>query len=87
MAEAAEGEFDLKSLDDAELVEQVHDDMYNGLKAEWRGPNFVRGLVHTCCCGCTLCSVSPSHKAPMCLSYGGPSPTPVPVGPPPPTGG
>jgi len=34
MAEAAEGEFDLKSLDDAELVEQVHDDMYNGLKAE-----------------------------------------------------
>lgn len=34
MAEAAESEFDLKSLDDAELVEQVHDDMYNGLKAE-----------------------------------------------------
>jgi hypothetical protein len=34
MAEAAEGEFDLRSLDDAELVEQVHDDMYNGLKAE-----------------------------------------------------
>ena len=30
----AEGEFDLRSLDDAELVEQVHDDMYNGLKAE-----------------------------------------------------
>ena len=34
MAEAAEGEFDLRSLDDAELIEQVHDDMYNGLKAE-----------------------------------------------------
>jgi methanogenic corrinoid protein MtbC1 len=34
MAEAAESEFDLKSLDDAELTEQVHDDMYNGLKAE-----------------------------------------------------
>src|SRR5687768_5701948 len=34
MPEAAEGEFDLRSLDDAELVEQVHDDMYNGLKAE-----------------------------------------------------
>jgi methylmalonyl-CoA mutase cobalamin-binding domain/chain len=34
MAEAAEGEFDLRSLDDAELTEQVHDDMYNGLKAE-----------------------------------------------------
>ena len=33
MADAAE-EFDLKSLDDAELIEQVHDDMYNGLKAE-----------------------------------------------------
>ena len=31
MAEAAEGEFDLRSLDDAELIEQVHDDMYNGL--------------------------------------------------------
>jgi methylmalonyl-CoA mutase cobalamin-binding domain/chain len=30
----AEGEFDLRSLDGAELVEQVHDDMYNGLKAE-----------------------------------------------------
>src|SRR6187397_3725222 len=27
-------EFDLRSLADAELVEQVHDDMYNGLKAE-----------------------------------------------------
>ena len=34
MPEAAEGEFDLRSLDDGELVEQVHDDMYNGLKAE-----------------------------------------------------
>ena len=34
MAEAAEGEFDLRSLNDAELIEQVHDDMYNGLKAE-----------------------------------------------------
>ena len=34
MPEAAEAEFDLKSLDDAELIEQVHDDMYNGLKAE-----------------------------------------------------
>ncbi|HET9694487.1 MAG TPA: corrinoid protein [Steroidobacteraceae bacterium] len=27
-------DFDLDSLDDAELVEQVHDDMYNGLKDE-----------------------------------------------------
>ncbi|HKX58168.1 MAG TPA: B12-binding domain-containing protein [Steroidobacteraceae bacterium] len=34
MPEAAEAEFDLRSLEDAELVEQVHDDMYNGLKAE-----------------------------------------------------
>src|SRR6187402_3223228 len=34
MPEAAEAEFDLRSLNDAELVEQVHDDMYNGLKAE-----------------------------------------------------
>jgi methanogenic corrinoid protein MtbC1 len=34
MAESPEGEFDLRSLDDAELIEQVHDDMYNGLKAE-----------------------------------------------------
>jgi methanogenic corrinoid protein MtbC1 len=34
MPEAAEAEFDLRSLDDAELTEQVHDDMYNGLKAE-----------------------------------------------------
>jgi methanogenic corrinoid protein MtbC1 len=30
----SEEEFDLRSLDDAELAEQVHDDMYNGLKAE-----------------------------------------------------
>jgi methylmalonyl-CoA mutase cobalamin-binding domain/chain len=34
MAESAEGEFDLNSLNDAELAEQVHDDLYNGLKAE-----------------------------------------------------
>src|SRR4026207_1315413 len=36
MAEAApsEGEFDLRGLADGELIEQVHDDMYNGLKAE-----------------------------------------------------
>jgi len=34
MAEQAEGEFDLKGLSDAELVEQVHDDLYNGLKSE-----------------------------------------------------
>ena len=36
MPEAAlsEGEFDLRTLADGELVEQVHDDMYNGLKAE-----------------------------------------------------
>ena len=27
-------EFDLKGLSDAELVEQVHDDLYNGLKSE-----------------------------------------------------
>ena len=34
MAESADGEFDLRTLDDAELTEQVHDDLYNGLKAE-----------------------------------------------------
>src|SRR5919107_5921242 len=34
MAETAEGEFDLRTLDDAELAEQVHDDLYNGLKVE-----------------------------------------------------
>ena len=34
MAEQVEGEFDLKGLSDAELVEQVHDDLYNGLKSE-----------------------------------------------------
>ena len=36
MAEAApsEGEFDLRALADGELIEQVHDDMYNGLKDE-----------------------------------------------------
>ena len=34
MAEQAEGEFDLGSRNDEELVEQVHDDLYNGLKEE-----------------------------------------------------
>ena len=34
MPEPAEAEFDLRSLDDEELVEQVHDDLYNGLKDE-----------------------------------------------------
>ena len=34
MAEQAEGEFDLASLNDEELTEQVHDDLYNGLKSE-----------------------------------------------------
>ena len=30
----SEEEFDLRTLDDTELAEQAHDDMYNGLKAE-----------------------------------------------------
>jgi methylmalonyl-CoA mutase cobalamin-binding domain/chain len=34
MSDQPEGEFDLKSLNDTELVEQVHDDLYNGLKSE-----------------------------------------------------
>jgi methylmalonyl-CoA mutase cobalamin-binding domain/chain len=34
MSDQAEGEFDLKGLSDEELVEQVHDDLYNGLKTE-----------------------------------------------------
>jgi methylmalonyl-CoA mutase cobalamin-binding domain/chain len=34
MSDQSEGEFDLKSLSDEELVEQVHDDLYNGLKSE-----------------------------------------------------
>lgn len=34
MSDEAEGEFELKSLNDEELVEQVHDDLYNGLKSE-----------------------------------------------------
>jgi methylmalonyl-CoA mutase cobalamin-binding domain/chain len=34
MTDQPEGEFDLNSLSDAELVEQVHDDLYNGLKTE-----------------------------------------------------
>src|SRR5580765_4907228 len=34
MSDAAEAEFDLNSLNDEELAEQVHDDLYNGLKAE-----------------------------------------------------
>ena len=34
MTVPAEAEFDLRTLNDAELTEQVHDDLYNGLKAE-----------------------------------------------------
>jgi 5-methyltetrahydrofolate--homocysteine methyltransferase len=34
MSDAADDDFDLASLDDAELVEQVHDDLYNGLRDE-----------------------------------------------------
>ena len=34
MSDAAEGEFDLNTLNDEELAEQVHDDLYNGLKVE-----------------------------------------------------
>src|SRR3974390_3645232 len=34
MSEPIEGEFDLASLNDEELVEQVHDDLYNGLREE-----------------------------------------------------
>ena len=34
MTEANEGEFDLRSLEDGELIEQVHDDLYNGMKPE-----------------------------------------------------
>ena len=29
-----EGEFDLRTLDNAELIEQVHDDLYNGMRPE-----------------------------------------------------
>ena len=34
MSDAGEAEFDLNSLNDEELAEQVHDDLYNGLKNE-----------------------------------------------------
>ena len=34
MADDSGDEFDLSSLNDAELAEQVHDDLYNGLKEE-----------------------------------------------------
>ena len=34
MAEATDDDLDLNTLDDDELVEQVHDDLYNGLKSE-----------------------------------------------------
>ncbi len=34
MTEAAEGDFDLRSLANDELIEQVHDDLYNGMKPE-----------------------------------------------------
>ena len=34
MPAATEDEFDLAKLNDEELTEQVHDDLYNGLKVE-----------------------------------------------------
>ena len=34
MADEPEGEFNLRDLNDQELTEQVHDDLYNGLKSE-----------------------------------------------------
>ncbi len=34
MSDAPDAEFDLNSLNDEELAEQVHDDLYNGLKSE-----------------------------------------------------
>ena len=34
MGESADAEFNLRDLNDQELTEQVHDDLYNGLKAE-----------------------------------------------------
>src|SRR5712672_1486644 len=34
MSAPTEDEFDLASLNDEELTEQVHDDLYNGLKTE-----------------------------------------------------
>src|SRR3979490_1508407 len=34
MADQADGEFKLRDLNDQELTEQVHDDLYNGLRAE-----------------------------------------------------
>ncbi|HXR19174.1 MAG TPA: B12-binding domain-containing protein [Steroidobacteraceae bacterium] len=34
MSEQTADEFDLASLDDSELTEQVHDDLYNGLRSE-----------------------------------------------------
>jgi methylmalonyl-CoA mutase cobalamin-binding domain/chain len=34
MSDQAADEFDLASLNDEELIEQVHDDLYNGLKSE-----------------------------------------------------
>src|SRR4051795_9824908 len=37
MADEPEGEFNLRDLNDQELTEQVHDDLYNGLKSEVEG--------------------------------------------------
>ena len=34
MADQADAEFNLRDLNDQELTEQVHDDLYNGLRAE-----------------------------------------------------
>ncbi|HXA92496.1 MAG TPA: hypothetical protein VNU73_04545, partial [Steroidobacteraceae bacterium] len=34
MAEQAEGDFNLRDLNEQELIEQVHDDLYNGLRTE-----------------------------------------------------
>ena len=41
MTDAASAEFDLNSLNDEELAEQVHDDLYNGLKAEVEEATYI----------------------------------------------
>ena len=46
MTEDASETFDLNSLNDHELIEQVHDDMYNGLKAEVEDRHEIIGTAH-----------------------------------------
>ena len=63
--------FDLNSLDDQELTEQVHDDLYNGLKDDVvQATNIflARGWAADKVLNDALVGCSPTRTSPLCLN-------------------